>query len=70
MGDIPSPHPRRATPDPRIFRLRLLCAAALPLACVLLALGCESEFANGPTSHPGDAVLKDPMGYKMNWDNK
>jgi hypothetical protein len=42
------------------------------LSCVLtvvgalgLGFGCASDNqSKGPTSHPGDAVLKDPMGYK------
>ena len=41
-----------------------ICAVGIPLACLLGAVGCESD--HGPTSRPGDAVLKDPMGYKMN----
>ena len=53
----------RAPAAGMVRRLPLLCAIGLPLVCLIGAIGCESN--NGPTSRPGDAVLKDPMGYKI-----
>ena len=54
-----SPRPHRSN------RLPLLCALLLPLACLFLAVGCESDNSLA-TTHPGDAALRDPMGYKVN----
>ena len=50
---------------PRGLGGRIALAAAAPLACLFLAGGCGSEFDPPPNSHPGDAALKDPMGYKV-----
>ena len=41
-----------------------LLASLLPTAAVLcLGIGCADD-QKGPTSHPGDAVLRDPFNYK------
>jgi hypothetical protein len=53
-----SPRPRRPS------RVPLFCALALPITCLLLAVGCESD-SSMATTHPGDAALRDPMGYKV-----
>ena len=46
----------------------LLCCVLTTVSLLCLGVGCASD-KDTPTSHPGDAVLKDPMGYKARDDD-
>ncbi len=44
------------------LRMPMMCCLA-SLGTLLWIAGCADE-QKTPTSHPGDALLKDPFGYK------
>ena len=49
-------------------RVPLVSCLALVCGVLSLALGCADDHPQ-PTSHPGDALLKDPFGYKPTFDD-
>jgi hypothetical protein len=48
----------------------LLSCVSMTIGVLCFGIGCASDNQSGTaTSHPGDAVLKDPMGYKVRDDD-
>jgi hypothetical protein len=46
-------------------RVPMICCLASTFGALVVMIGCaEEKQQQAPTSHPGDALLKDPFGYK------